>query len=106
MKNPDKEKGNNNPSTIPQTPYLFGVSTQKRLQEALELTKYYATDGHCLTVSNTVYETAIQSFTDQWASLKDYKRQTQPVDPKIKAELPIMQWVDVFDDFLSRKISV
>eukprot|EP00957_Ditylum_brightwellii_P055376 4196857-Ditylum_brightwellii.AAC.1 len=37
MKNPDKENGNNNPSTIPQTLYLFRVRTQKRLQEALEL---------------------------------------------------------------------
>eukprot|EP00957_Ditylum_brightwellii_P072254 5492416-Ditylum_brightwellii.AAC.1 len=84
-KNPDKEKGNNNPSTIPQTPYLFGVRTQKRLQEALELTRYYATVGHCLTVSNTVYKTVIQSFTNQWASLKDHKHQTQPVVLKITA---------------------
>eukprot|EP00957_Ditylum_brightwellii_P113895 8682922-Ditylum_brightwellii.AAC.1 len=38
MKNPDKVHGNNNPSMIPQTPYPFGVRTQKRLQEALELT--------------------------------------------------------------------
>eukprot|EP00957_Ditylum_brightwellii_P131125 10001325-Ditylum_brightwellii.AAC.1 len=37
MKNPDKEHGNNNPSMIPQTPYFFGVRTQKRLQEASEL---------------------------------------------------------------------
>eukprot|EP00957_Ditylum_brightwellii_P197627 15056014-Ditylum_brightwellii.AAC.1 len=27
MKNPDKVQGNNNPSTIPQTPYPFGVRT-------------------------------------------------------------------------------
>eukprot|EP00957_Ditylum_brightwellii_P087033 6624950-Ditylum_brightwellii.AAC.1 len=38
MKNPDKVHGNDNPSMIPQTPYLFGVRTQKRLQEASELT--------------------------------------------------------------------
>eukprot|EP00957_Ditylum_brightwellii_P053592 4060581-Ditylum_brightwellii.AAC.1 len=92
MKNPDKEKGNNNLSTIPQTLYLFKVRTQKRLQEALELTGYYATVGCCLTVLNTVYETVIWSFTDQWASLKDCKRQAQPMVPKITAELPIMQW--------------
>eukprot|EP00957_Ditylum_brightwellii_P208250 15356484-Ditylum_brightwellii.AAC.1 len=88
MKNPDKEKDNDNPSTIPQTLYLFGVRTQKRLQEASELMRL------------------IWSFTDQWAGLKDRKRQTQPVVPKITAELPIMHWVDVFDDFLSRKIGV
>eukprot|EP00957_Ditylum_brightwellii_P144651 11019795-Ditylum_brightwellii.AAC.1 len=70
MKNLDKEKGNINPSTIPQMLYPFGVRTQKRLQEASELTRYYSTVGCQLTVANTVYETVIWSFTDQWASLK------------------------------------
>eukprot|EP00957_Ditylum_brightwellii_P090523 6893533-Ditylum_brightwellii.AAC.1 len=37
----------------------------------------------------------IWSFTDQWSNLKDCKCQTQPVVPKITAELPIMQWVDI-----------
>eukprot|EP00957_Ditylum_brightwellii_P128860 9829842-Ditylum_brightwellii.AAC.1 len=106
MKNLDKVHGNKNPSTIPQTPYLFGVRTQKRLQEASELTRYYITVGRRLTVANTTYATVIRSFTDQWASLKDCKRQTQPMVAKITAELPIMRWVDVFDNFLSRKIGV
>eukprot|EP00957_Ditylum_brightwellii_P172813 13155893-Ditylum_brightwellii.AAC.1 len=26
--------------------------------------------------------------------------------PKITGELPIMQWVDIFDDFLNQKIGV
>eukprot|EP00957_Ditylum_brightwellii_P005260 401435-Ditylum_brightwellii.AAC.1 len=106
MKNPDKVQGNNNPSTIPQAPYPFGVRTQKRPQEASELMRYYKTVGCRLTVVNTAYATVIWSFTDQWASLKDCKRQTQPVVLKITAELHIMRWVDVFDDFLSRKIGV
>eukprot|EP00957_Ditylum_brightwellii_P125216 9545097-Ditylum_brightwellii.AAC.1 len=38
IKNPDNKKSDDNPSMIPQTPYPFGVRTQKRLQEALELT--------------------------------------------------------------------
>eukprot|EP00957_Ditylum_brightwellii_P140884 10731745-Ditylum_brightwellii.AAC.1 len=90
MRNPDKVHGNNNPSTIPQTPYPFGVRTQKRLQEALELTRYYITVGRCLTVANTTHATGIRSFTNQWADLKDHKHQTQPMVPKITAELPIM----------------
>jgi hypothetical protein len=53
-----------------------------------------------------VYATVIWSFTKQWAGLMDRKRQTDPVVPKITAELPIMRWVDVFDNFLSRKIGV
>eukprot|EP00957_Ditylum_brightwellii_P008535 647530-Ditylum_brightwellii.AAC.1 len=37
MKNLDKEHGNDNPPMIAQTPYPFGVRTQKRLLEASEL---------------------------------------------------------------------
>eukprot|EP00957_Ditylum_brightwellii_P054989 4168014-Ditylum_brightwellii.AAC.1 len=104
MKNPDKELGNDNPSTIAQTPYPFRVRIQKRLLEASELMRFYTTIGRCLTVLNTVYATVIRYFTQQWAGLKDCKRKTDPVVLKITAELPIMIWVDVFDDFLSRKI--
>eukprot|EP00957_Ditylum_brightwellii_P041247 3122747-Ditylum_brightwellii.AAC.1 len=90
MKNLDKVHGNDNPSTIPLTMYPFGARTQKRLQEALELTRYSIMVGCRLTVANTVYAMVIWSFTNQWAGLKDRKRQTQPVVPKITAELPIM----------------
>eukprot|EP00957_Ditylum_brightwellii_P198859 15157729-Ditylum_brightwellii.AAC.1 len=104
MKSPDKVQGNDNPSMIPQTLYPFDVRTQKRLQEASVLIRYYITVGCRLTVAKTAYGTVIRSFTDQWAGLKDRKRQTQPAVLKITAELLIMRWVDVFDDFLSRKI--
>eukprot|EP00957_Ditylum_brightwellii_P104354 7948053-Ditylum_brightwellii.AAC.1 len=80
MNNPDK------------TLYPFRVRAQKRLQEALELTRYYITVGRRLTVVNTAYATVIRSFTNQWAGLKDRKGQTQPMVPKITAELPIMRW--------------
>eukprot|EP00957_Ditylum_brightwellii_P024939 1885608-Ditylum_brightwellii.AAC.1 len=91
MKNPDKKKNNTNPPTVLQTPYLFGASMQKRLIEASELTRYNETVGHHLIVSNTVYETIIRSFTNQWADPKDRKCQTQPMVLKITGELPIMQ---------------
>eukprot|EP00957_Ditylum_brightwellii_P174612 13295111-Ditylum_brightwellii.AAC.1 len=77
---------------------------KKRLLEASELTRYYITIGCCLTVLNTVYATVMRSFTNQLAGLKDHKRQTDPVVLRITDELPIMRWVDVFDNFLSRKI--
>eukprot|EP00957_Ditylum_brightwellii_P141791 10803300-Ditylum_brightwellii.AAC.1 len=62
--------------------------------------------GCHVKVSNIVYETVIKSFINQWAGLKNWKCQTQPVIPKITGELPIMQWVDIFDDFLNWKIGV
>eukprot|EP00957_Ditylum_brightwellii_P114736 8748973-Ditylum_brightwellii.AAC.1 len=67
----DKKKDDDNPSMVPQTPYLFGARTQKRLLKTSELTR---------------------SFTNQWTGLKDCKYQTQPTVPKITGELPIMQW--------------
>eukprot|EP00957_Ditylum_brightwellii_P138919 10589163-Ditylum_brightwellii.AAC.1 len=51
MKNLDKVHGNDNPSTIPQTPYPFGVRAQKRLQEALELTSC----KHCICNGDPVF---------------------------------------------------
>eukprot|EP00957_Ditylum_brightwellii_P028418 2145755-Ditylum_brightwellii.AAC.1 len=105
MKNPDKEADKNH-VTVPQTPYLFGAKTQKRLLEASKLMRYYETVGCCVTVSNTVYKTVIKSFTNQWTRLKDWTQQTQPVVPKITVELPVMQWTDVFDNFFHRKIGV
>eukprot|EP00957_Ditylum_brightwellii_P104868 7992344-Ditylum_brightwellii.AAC.1 len=68
--------------------------------------RYYETVGCHVTVLKTVYETIIKSFTNQWADLKDWKCQVQPVVPKITGELPVMQWVEVFDDFLNWKIGV
>eukprot|EP00957_Ditylum_brightwellii_P201777 15327196-Ditylum_brightwellii.AAC.1 len=68
--------------------------------------KYYEMVGCHVTVLNTVYKTVIKSFTNQWARLKDWRQQTQPVVPKITGELPVMQWADVFDNFLHRKIDV
>eukprot|EP00957_Ditylum_brightwellii_P153544 11686527-Ditylum_brightwellii.AAC.1 len=105
MKNPDRET-NQSHATVPQTLYLFGARIQKRLFKASELTRYYKMVGCHLTVSNTVYNTVIKSFIDQWVCLKDRKCQTQPVVPKIIRGLPIMQLVDVFGDFLHRKIGV
>eukprot|EP00957_Ditylum_brightwellii_P117728 8981159-Ditylum_brightwellii.AAC.1 len=68
--------------------------------------RYYKTVGCCVAISNTVYETIIKPFTNQWAGLKDQKRQMQPVVLKITGELPVMQWVDIFDDFLDQRIGV
>eukprot|EP00957_Ditylum_brightwellii_P093338 7107525-Ditylum_brightwellii.AAC.1 len=68
--------------------------------------RYYKAVGCHVTVLNTIYKIIIKSFINKWAGLKDWKQQMQPVVPKITDELPVMQWTDVFDDFLHRKIAV
>eukprot|EP00957_Ditylum_brightwellii_P120559 9197347-Ditylum_brightwellii.AAC.1 len=64
IRNPDKE-ANQSHAMVPQTPYLFGARTQKRLLKASELMRYYGTVGHHVTVSSTVYKTVIKFFTNQ-----------------------------------------
>eukprot|EP00957_Ditylum_brightwellii_P101848 7762412-Ditylum_brightwellii.AAC.1 len=105
MKNPDKGV-NKIHATVPQAPYLFGARMQKRLLKASELMRYYKMVSCHVTVSNTVYNAVIKSFTNQWAELRDQKQQMQPVVPKITGEFPITEWMDVFDDFFYRKICV
>eukprot|EP00957_Ditylum_brightwellii_P195253 14874772-Ditylum_brightwellii.AAC.1 len=78
MKNPDRD-ANHSYAMVPQTLYLFGTNIQKRLIKASKLEKYYNMAGCHVTVSNTVYEAGIKSFIGQWAGLKDWKRQMQPV---------------------------
>eukprot|EP00957_Ditylum_brightwellii_P161608 12304285-Ditylum_brightwellii.AAC.1 len=56
---------------------------QKRLLKASELMRYHKMVGCRVSVSKTVYNTVIKFYTDQWASLKDWKQQTQHVVPKI-----------------------
>eukprot|EP00957_Ditylum_brightwellii_P054417 4122856-Ditylum_brightwellii.AAC.1 len=87
-------------------PVPIWAKTPKRLLDNFELMRYYETVGCRVTVSNTVYKTTIKSFTDQWAGLKGWKQQKQPVVPKITRKLPVMQWRDVFDEFLHRKVGV
>eukprot|EP00957_Ditylum_brightwellii_P038612 2918932-Ditylum_brightwellii.AAC.1 len=79
---------------------------QKRLLKASKLMRYYEMVGCRVTVLNTVYKTVIKSFTKQWAGLKDWKRQTQPMVSKITGKFPVMKWTNVFDDFLNWKIGV
>eukprot|EP00957_Ditylum_brightwellii_P197669 15059461-Ditylum_brightwellii.AAC.1 len=64
---------------------------QKRLLKATKLMRYCKTVGCRLTVLNTIYNTVIKSFTNQWARLKDWKQQTQPMVQKIIGELTIMK---------------
>eukprot|EP00957_Ditylum_brightwellii_P074318 5646765-Ditylum_brightwellii.AAC.1 len=54
--------------------------------------RHYKTVGCHVAVLNTLYKTVIKSFTNQWAGLKDWKQQTQPMVLKITGELPAMQY--------------
>eukprot|EP00957_Ditylum_brightwellii_P165024 12564095-Ditylum_brightwellii.AAC.1 len=77
MKNPDKG-ANMNHATVPQTLYVFGAKTQKRLLKASELMRYYKVVEIEVTVTNTVYNPVIKSFLDQWKGFTNLKKNAQP----------------------------
>ena len=52
-------------STIPRPLYVFGAKSQKRLLEACELVRFYATVGRPLTAANIRYDPIIRDFAPQ-----------------------------------------
>ena len=89
-------------STIPRPAYVFGAKSQKRLNEACDLVRFYETIGRALTSANIWYDPIIKDFTQQWKALKDRKSNEDAEVPKISKALPLLKWTEAFDDFLSR----
>jgi hypothetical protein len=56
-----------------------------------------------LTTAALRYDPVIQDFATQWRSLKA-RKEDKPEVPKITKALPILKWVEAFDDFLSLAI--
>ena len=91
-------------STIPTPPFVFGAKSQKRIAVACDLVKYYTTVGCDLTVANLQWSTVMKNFEIQWTALKERKGDDSPDIPKISKALPVIKWMEAFQDFLNRKI--
>eukprot|EP00957_Ditylum_brightwellii_P086772 6602994-Ditylum_brightwellii.AAC.1 len=83
-----------------QSPYVLGTKIQKIPLEASKLMRFYESSGREVTVSNTKYNPVIKLFSNQWKGLTDHKSDAQLSVPKITAELSVMYWTEVFDNFL------
>ena len=46
----------------------------------------------------------MKNFDIQWTALKEKKREDSPDTPKISKALPVIKWMEAFQDFLNRKI--
>ena len=46
----------------------------------------------------------MKNFDIQWTALKEKKREDSPHTPKISKALPVIKWMEAFQDFLNRKI--
>ena len=101
---PDPNPGAPSGSTIPTPPFVFGAKSQRRIAIACDLVKYYTTVGRDLTVANLQWNTVMKNFDIQWTVLKERKGDDSPETPKISKALPVIKWMEAFQDFLNRKI--
>ena len=93
-------------TTIPTPTFTFGAKSQQRLLVACDLIQYYNTMGQDLTAPNMQWTHLMKNFEIQWMALKDRKMVDDPEVPKITKALPIIKWMEAFQDFLHWIIGV
>ena len=98
--NPTAQPG----STIPTPPFVFGAKSQRHIAVACDLVNYYKTVGRDLTAANLQCDTVMKNFDIQWTALKEKKGEDSPETPKISKVLPVIKWMEAFQEFLNRKI--
>ena len=91
---------------VPTPAFVFGAKSQKRLGIACELVRYYNTVGHDLTAVNMRWNNVVKNFEIQWKALKTKRDEDTPEVPKISKSLPIIKWMEAFQDHLHRVIGV
>ena len=101
---PDPAAGAAPGAMIPAPPIVFGAKSQKRLNVASDLVRYYDTVGREPTAGNMQWLQVMRNFEIQWKALKAKADDDIPDVPKITKALPVMKWTESFKDFLARVI--
>ena len=101
---PDCNPGAPPGSTIPTPPFVFGAKSQEGIAITCDLVKYYTIVGCDLAAANLQWSTVMKNFEIQWTVLKERKGDDSPDVPKISKVLPVIKWMEAFQDFLNRKI--
>ena len=101
---PDSNPAAQPGSTIPTPPFVFGAKSQRRIAVACDLVNYYRTVGRDLTAAYLQWNTVMKNFSFQWTALKEKKGDDSSETPKISKALPVIKWMEAFQDFLNRKI--
>jgi hypothetical protein len=70
-------------TTIPTLAFVFGAKSQKRLQVATDLIKYYDATGRDYTAANLQWTNMMKTFETQWRALKVKQNEDPPETPKI-----------------------
>ena len=101
---PDPNPGAPAGATIPTPAFVFSTKSQKCITITCDLVRFYATVGHVLTAANLQWNTIIKNFEIQWKALTARKGDESPDVPKISKALPVIKWMEAFQDFLNRKV--
>ena len=92
-------------ATIPTPPFVFGAKSQMRMEVACNLIRFYDTIGRPLTAANLKWD-VMYKFGLIYKPLVARQLKAQPETPRITQELPIMKWVEAFEDHLHRCVGV
>jgi hypothetical protein len=91
-------------ATIPCPPFAFGAKSHARLVVATELLKFYRAIGRDTTAAGMMWDRVMRNFGEQWKAIKDAKKETQPEVPVISKALPVIKWIEAFQDHCYRCI--
>ena len=86
--------------------FVFGAKSQLCLLAACDLVHFYQVIGRDLMAANIFWDPVVKNFMEQWKALVDWKEADEPDVPKISKILSIIQWMEVFVDYLHHIIGV
>ena len=94
------------PARIPQTPFVFGAKSMKRMKVAAIAVSYYITIDRETTPNNMHYQRTLIDFYEQWENLVKKGEESAPATPCITRSLPIIKWTESFEEFLHQVLGV
>ena len=100
-----------NPWEVAGTAYLhppsfLELNHKKRIYILCDMIQYYSytTVGCDLTKANLQWSMVMKNYKIQWKALKEQKMEDAPEVPKITKALPIIKWMEAFQDYLNQCI--
>ena len=85
-------------------PFVFDAKSQKHLLAATHIILFYLTINRSLEVGNIAWNPIIQNFQEQWEAPEKRKEDNSPDVPKISKSLPVIKWVEAFEDYCHKAI--
>ena len=73
---------------------------------ACNLVQYCDTVGQPLMAADMQWDTIMKNFEIQWKALTDRKNDEEPEVPEISKALPVIKWMEAFEDCLSHVIGM